>query len=166
MTVKQKALELQSHSLVSFRVCVLIAVCIVAPYFIVSFLHDGGASRVEQQCVESLNLALSEREKAQSSAIAAELEASSMAEALEAARVAQGECGVGGVLPMDRRAVNLLAPVMMLEHHPVFFKFTPHIQDITPGDPFVWDFVKMKTRRDRYCNAVYMNQPVRASGTP
>lgn len=65
-----------------------------------------------------------------------------------------------GVGPEDRRAVNLLAPVMMLAHHPAFFTFVPHVQAHHAADPYVHDFIGMRTRRERYCNPVYMGQPI------
>ena len=54
------------------------------------------------------------------------------------------------------RAVNLLAPALLLRHHPVFSSFVPFSGAAEPG--FVLDFLGMRTAVEHMCNPDYMWQ--------
>ena len=54
------------------------------------------------------------------------------------------------------RAVNLLAPALLLRHHPVFSSFVPFSGAAEPG--FVFDFLGMRTAVEHMCNPDYMWQ--------
>jgi hypothetical protein len=56
------------------------------------------------------------------------------------------------------RAVNLIAPALLLTHHPVFFEFAPYAG--VPEAGFVRDFLGMRTAVEHMCNTVYMLQGV------
>ncbi len=61
-------------------------------------------------------------------------------------------------LDLNARAVNYISPGLVLRHHPIFFTVAP-VPHAVDSD-YIHDFLGMRTRTPRFCNEVYMLQPV------